>query len=72
MPGGDRPDYRRTAFEAYVARRFNRYDEPCNHNFWYSVYFSVQSRINYPIFTVLSTLQLGVRNLIPVRDLLGG
>jgi transposase len=21
-----------------TARRFNRYDEPCNHNFWYSVY----------------------------------
>jgi hypothetical protein len=23
---------------AGTARRFNRYDEPCNHNFWYSVY----------------------------------
>jgi hypothetical protein len=21
-----------------TARRFNRYDEPCNHNLWYSVY----------------------------------
>src|SRR3712207_1685761 len=34
--------------------------------------FSVQSRINYPVFTVLSPLQFGVRNLIPGRDLLGG
>ena len=34
--------------------------------------FSVQSRINYPIFTVLSTLRLGVLNLIPVQNLLGG
>jgi len=23
---------------AGTLRRFNRYDEPCNHNFWYSVY----------------------------------